>query len=231
MAKEPLKVEISFIDEAFGNGLRVIHSIPGVIDIRPIMPGLGGTGPGAKRLEKAAQASAQAKANGGGKLSEAILKLLMAKDGPASVDEVVAGTGRPKSSVTSGLYILKKSGIIKSVGVGLYEMAVRPREGQVVPPLMALPAPAPGKRASHGAGPALMLVILQRHAAPLESAILRQQLQLQGVSRNSLAGIITRATRDKLVKRSGAGNKTIYELTSRGQQAAEAAAAQVTTHG
>lgn len=230
MPKQPWKVELTIeADEAFGLVLRKLHEMAGVTDIRPILDGLGGTGPGAKRLEKAASASAQAKASGPKNLNEAVLKVMMQKDGPMHVHEIVTATGRIKSSISTAVYKLKKEGIIKSVGTGLYEMAIRPRDGQVVPSQLALPAPTKTQsgRNAQGAGPALMLVILQRHAAPLPSGALREQLGSQGIGLKSVSGIVGRAIRDKLIKRNGVGKNIVYELTSKGQHAAEAA----TVHG
>ena len=196
-----VKLEIEEI--ALGTVLRKLHDMPGIAKL-DLDFGHGGQGAGKEKLQQAAAAMNTLP-------EEAILKALA--DGPMKSADLIRATGMKSHRIYYALEKLEKAGVSRKTDHG-HELIQRRSAGGVA----LLPPPAikhgPGGRASTGSGPILLLGILKSEHGPVPPGKLRIFLGNNGMSPKSISGVLARARRDGLIKKSGDG----YVLTAKAEK-------------
>jgi predicted Rossmann fold nucleotide-binding protein DprA/Smf involved in DNA uptake len=190
----PLKLEIE--EFALGAVLRRLHEMQGIAKL-DLDLGRGGTKP-------------IAKSNGGGEMQSLVIAALMR--GQMNVEQLTNTTGLDKKKVYGVVHNLKQKKVIKLAGKGVYVLSDRAKQAAASPPL-ALPAPTkrgPAGRASPGETGRVVVAILSQHG-PSRPVEIAAQLGEHGVSHKSLSGVLARALRDGLVKRTNG----VYSLTAK----------------
>ena len=188
-----VKLEIEEI--ALGTVLRKLHDMPGIARL-DLDFGEGGKGAGKEKLQQAAAALNVPPA-------EAILKVLA--NGPMRSRDLTKTLGMSSHRV---YYAISKLGqAIQRNGKGEFELAP-----------LALPKPdlkrGPNGRASPGVGPAALRIALAAADHPVPVSELKSLLSGHGLSPKSVAGVILRAKRDRLIK----GGKDGYVLTAKAEK-------------
>jgi hypothetical protein len=190
----PIKLEVEEI--ALGAVLHKLNEMQGIAKI-DLNLGRGGTKP------LPAQHS-----NGGGDLQQGVLAAL--ERGPQDIRQLVATSGIDKKQVYGAVHNLKNKGMIKSVHKGVYELVA-------FVAAKALPAPrkTPSGRAPSGVGRTALLALL-KETPGIKTGQIAAALLHHGVSKNSVSGVMDRARRDGVIKKTGDG----YVLTAKGTEAA-----------
>lgn len=193
MAKTfPVKLEVEEI--ALGTVLRKLHEMPGVVRL-DLNFGEGGKGAGKEKLQQAAAALNTPP-------EEAILKALA--NGPMKRRDIIAATGMKEHRIH---YAINKLGLKRNAA-----------NEYILAPL-ALPAPTsaishgPAGRATPGSGNVLLIGVLKLEGA-MPTGRLRTFLGNNGMSPKSISGVLARARRDGLIKKTGDG----YVLTAAGNK-------------
>jgi hypothetical protein len=178
----PIKIEVE--EFALGAVLRRLHEMQGVAKL-DLLLGHGGDKPIAK--------------GNGHRPQDVIMEMLAT--GPKSRAELAAAAGS-KNRFYGAINQLKKKHLIKRMGTDTYVLTEAAAKRINGAPL-ALPPPIKrGKtgRASPGSTMQAVIAILTQHgpARPMEIAA---QLSEHGVSPKSLSGVLSRAVRDGIAKR------------------------------
>jgi DNA-binding transcriptional ArsR family regulator len=160
--------------------------------------------------------------------NQEIVVALLAKHhgGPVSLKEMSEATGIKKTSLHSALNQLRQKNMVTSKERGIWKFTERARrellDGEphvaAKPVVHALPAPTPvphtkSGRAARGHGWKVLHGVLTE--GPRKREELTKLLEAQGVSGNSITGILERARRDKLATNDGKGT---WQLTAKGKQ-------------
>jgi hypothetical protein len=194
MPKEfPIRLMVEEI--ALGTVLRKLHDMPGVVRL-DLDFGHGGQGAGRQKLEKAASNDPR----------EAIVKALT--HGPQTPKQIAAATGFKIAHVYQLMLDLRRKHLIKAVGGGMSALAAHP---ELAAPKLKHGA---GGRASPGSGGIVLRHILQAAGGPLPTKQLRAAMGKHGMSGKSVAGILSRAKRDGVIKAGANG----YSLTTKGSK-------------
>jgi DNA-binding HxlR family transcriptional regulator len=178
----PIKIEVE--EFALGAVLRRLHEMQGIAKL-DLLLGHGGDKPIAK--------------GNGHRPQDVVMEMLAT--GPKSRTELTAAV-HSKNRLYAAVNQLKKKHLIKRIGADTYALT-QTASKQINGALLALPPPIKrGKtgRASPGSTMQAVIAILTQHgpARPMEIAA---QLSEHGVSPKSLSGVLNRALRDSIVKR------------------------------
>ena len=194
MAKTfPVKLEVEEI--ALGTVLRKLHEMPGVVKL-DLDFGEGGKGAGREKLQQAAATLNILP-------EEAILKAL--ENGPMRSRDLINATGMKSHRI---YYAIEKLGLKRN------------DKGEYQTPPLALPAPTPAishgptGRASPGSGNVVLLGLLKSEHGPVPPSRLREFLGNNGMSPKSISGVLARARRNGLIKKTGDG----YVLTAKAEK-------------
>ena len=212
----PILIEVEEI--ALGPVLRRLHEMTGIAKI-DLQLGEGGHKPPSRQLY-----GHGAKANGNAFAQHVVGALI---NGPQSLQDIAAVVGGSTSRAHSVLTNMRVKGIVQRVGRGTYKLtakATKAMQGDHAPiaaaapvGVPALPAPAIRKtksgRAPQGSGPLAVRAAL--NAGPVTPATLREQLASTGMSPKGVSGVVDRAKRDGLIRKTGAN---LYELTAKGMK-------------
>lgn len=178
----PIKIEVE--EFALGAVLRRLHEMQGIAKL-DLLLGHGGDKP-------------PAKGNGHGP-QDIVMEMLAT--GPKTRTELLAAL-RSKNQLYAAVNQLKKKHLIKRIGADAYaltETAAKRINGA----LLALPPPikrGPKGRASPGSTMQAVIAILTQHG-PARPNEIAAQLSEHGVSPKSLSGVLSRAIRDGIAKR------------------------------
>ena len=220
----PILIEVEEI--ALGPVLRRLHEMTGIAKI-DLQLGDGGHKPASKQLN----GHGGSKANGNAFAQQVVGALI---NGPQSLQDIAAVVGGSTSRAHSVLTNMRVKGIVQRVGRGTYKLtakATKAMQGDHAPiaaaapvGVPALPAPAIRKtksgRAPQGSGPLAVRAAL--NAGPVTPATLREQLASKGMSPKGVSGVVDRAKRDGLIRKTAAN---LYELTAKGMKLGIAEAA------
>ena len=193
--------------------MRMAHNFPGVVGV-DIDLGHAEAPPHVAQALKAE----------GGSSSDKIVAYLR-QHGPTKRVDIRKALHMNEYTINGAIVSLKDKGLIRTTGKAVYVLT---EINGVATPVKQLALPKLSAtntgRVGQGQGPGLMLIMLQRNGEPMSRNALGVQMTEAGVPSKSVSGIVGRAVRDKLVKRTGAGNQRTLELTAKGQHEAEAAA-------
>ena len=190
-----VKLEIEEI--ALGTVLRKLHDMPGIAKL-DLDFGHGGQGAGKEKLQQAAAVMNTSP-------EEAILKALA--NGPMKSRDIINATGMRDHRV---YYAIQKLG----------PALTRNGKGELMLAPLALPAPTPAVshgptgRASPGSGNIILVGMLKSEHGPVPPERMRTFLGNNGMSPKSISGVLARARRDGLIRKTKEG----YTLTAKAEK-------------
>jgi hypothetical protein len=196
MAKT-FSVRLEIEEVALGTVLRKLHDMPGIAKL-DLDFGEGGKGAGREKLQQQAAVLNTPPV-------EAVLKALA--NGPLRSRDLIKATGMKDHRV---YYAIGKLGdAVRRNADGALELAA-----------LALPAPTVKRRsdgrATPGRGPEILRASLASSDTPLSFADLRNSLKANGMSGKSVNGVLDRAKRDGIIKKTKDG----YTLTAKAMNGA-----------
>ncbi|MBT1509354.1 hypothetical protein KIP88_02470 [Bradyrhizobium sp. SRL28] len=217
-------IHLEIEEIALGTVLRKLNEMPGIAKI-DLNLGHGGTGAGKEKLVQ--QASQMREKMRGENAEQAVVKLLVEKQGQMHIKEIASALGWEKQKAYGATHQLRKKGITEAgEGSGTHRLTRKAAQhihgGKAVAAKApadtpALPAPqvahGPKGRAVPGSGNIILRNILGEGAkTPAE---VRSLAAAQGMSPKSVSGVLDRARKGGLIKRNGNNG---YELTAKGQK-------------
>ncbi|MCA1452103.1 hypothetical protein I6F35_02600 [Bradyrhizobium sp. BRP22] len=224
MATLPIYLEVE--DVAVGPVLIALKKMPGIIKLH---------------LALLDEKPVPAARPGGMNTEQTVVAMFANRNGgPMTVDEVQAELGGTRTRSYSAIGGLKKKGVLQQIGKSTYKFSAKAMQmmsnnapaNPTAAPALPKPQSHPpakknghvvakakakkGGRAERGAGLTALRELLSQNGA-MKFTDIRTELSQRGVKEKSTRGIVDRARRDGLLKKTSNGD---FELTAKGASSA-----------